>query len=302
MPSGIILSSGSIGTKQEDIQAVLNKHGYEVDQPEAEEVQSGAEETGKLAEQVDAQTNNGQNGQQTGKKTRIQRAVDRVTEKLQRDLEAANAKIAELEKGKTAQPIVEEPKVKKPVRADFPEGQAGQDAYETALIDFGYEDKRAKEIAEESSRAQLQKLKETVEAYQDRVAEFKEDHPDWDDLFAGETGKIPLKDSVELAIIEMENGPQVTYYLVNNPEYAKRLHAMNELSAVLEVGRLSERLNKSASSNQRANGGNSGQVTPRKLPAPVEPSNTSAVKSTVTTADAAASGSLRAYKAARRRR
>lgn len=302
----VILSSGSIGTKQEDIQAVLEKHGYEVDKPEVQEpkredFQDQESFDAALAEHQETHPPAQSANDGKEKKTRVQRAVDKHTEKLRADLSAAQARIAELEKGKQpetkTEPTPTEPK--KPQRADFPNGADGDAQFAEADFDYRYEKRKRDDAAQDAEKRQTEANNKQVETnyatYQEKVAEFKESHADWDDVMSAD---IPCSVNVQLAIHEMENGPDVAYYLGKHSDYARDLANKTPLSQVMEIGRLSERLKPTSST--RANGGNSGQVAPKKLPAPVEPVSTAATRSSLTTKDAAADKNFQAFKQARR--
>ncbi|KKL49182.1 hypothetical protein LCGC14_2318090, partial [marine sediment metagenome] len=57
------------------------------------------------------------------------------------------------------------------------------------------------------------------------------------DGVVGQNIEIPL--SVQLAIIELDNGPEVAYHLGKNPKLCKELMDLTPLKAVAEIGRVS---------------------------------------------------------------
>jgi hypothetical protein len=285
MPSGIILSSGSQGATQADIEKVLTTHGYEPDKPEEKpsEVTEEKAEVTEEVEQVEAEET------EKPKLTRKQRAIDRATRELQEKNRKLEERLAALEGKK---PEAEAPKIAAPKRDDY----ASDEEFQDAQFDYRYKLRRAKEETEAAQKALTDRLKENFENYQAQVAEFKEEHDDWDEVVNQD---IKIHESVYLAVTEQENGAQVTYYLGKHPDYARKLAEMTPLSAVMEVGRLAERLKTGAAKPAEANGGAPTKPKPR-LPEPVKPVSTSATSSTLTTREAAAKKDYRAFKAAYR--
>jgi hypothetical protein len=165
------------------------------------------------------------------------------------------------------------------------------------MFDYRYQVRRAKEAQSQAQERITAQLKENLESYQAGVAEFKDDHEDWDDVIAKST--IPIHESTYLAVMELENGPQVTYYLGKHPDYARRLAEMTPLSAAMEVGRLSTRL-KTGAPEPGAAGGRTTPKPKTRLPEPVKPVSTAATSSTLTSAEAAKKRDYRAFKTAQR--
>ncbi len=317
MPTGIIMQSSSIGATKEAIEAVLEKNGYETEKPapvetptepkrddfESDEAfETAQQEFEEKQEQArEAETDEQREGREererkeaaareTGNKpTRRQRAIDRATRELQEKNRKLEDRLAALEGKKAA---VEEPKIKAPERKDF-----NTDAeFDEALFDYRYKLRRAKEGTEQAVERQQAQLKENFENYQSAVAEFKEEHDDWDEVVNQD---LPMHDSVYLAVLELENGPEVTYYLGQHPDYARRLAEMSPLSAAMEVGRLSTRLKTGAPEPGAA--GNGQKQKPRtQLPAPVIPVRPAASASTLTSAEAAKKRDYKSFKKAQR--
>jgi hypothetical protein len=303
MPTGIIMASSSIGAKQEDIEKVLTANGLEPDkpavvepvEPKREDFQSDEEfETAQeefttnqeaAREEEEEKKEREAEAARPRKLTRREKAVEHATKKLQDDLRAANERLAALEGKKPAAA----PELKAPKREDF----KTDEEFEEAKFDYRYKQRRAKEEHENAQKTQQQRLQETLTSYQTSVADFKEDHDDWDEVV---NQKIAIHESVYLAIMELKNGPQVTYYLGKHPAEATRLAEMSPLSAAMEVGRLADKLK---GGQKPAEGERTPKPKPR-LPEPVRPISTAASASTLTSADAAKSGNFKAFKAAQR--
>jgi len=304
MPSGIILSSGSQGATQEAIEKVLTDHGYEADKPEVtvtepaepkredfetdEAFEAAQEEFAAKAEEAAEEEEERKEKERLAKlpkTSRRQRAVEKATKELREENKKLAERLAALEGKK---PETAQPKIAAPKREDF----ATDAEYEEAMFDYRYKVRRAKEDADAAQNAQQSRLKENFENYQTAVETFKDEHDDWDEVV---NQQLPIHESVYLAIIEQENGPQVTYYLGKHPDFARRLADMTPLSAVMEVGRLADRLK----GGQKPDPGEKPKPKPR-LPEPVKPVSTAATSSSLTSTEAAKNRDFRAFKAAQR--
>jgi hypothetical protein len=321
-PTGIIMQSSSVGATQEAIEKVLTDNGYEPEkaapveavepkrddfesdeafetaQQEFEEKQAAAggneNETDEEREEKEERARAAREVKTSKPLSRRQRAIARETRKLQDDLRAANDRIAALE-GKGGGGNRETQTVKAP---ELPKREAFKsDAeFDEAMFDYRYQLRRAKEVAANAQAATEAQLKENYENYKSGVEDFKEEHDDWDEVVGSKT---PIHESVYLAIIELENGPAVTYYLGKHPDYAKRLAEKSPLAAVVEVGRLSDRLKTGAPNRGEADGTTKPKPKTR-LPEPVRPVSTAATSSTMTSAEAAKKRDFRAFKTAQR--
>lgn len=325
MPSGIILSSGSHGATEEAVQKVLADHGFEVEattaaaaEPELvepkrddfasdeefetaqEEFEVKQEEAERAAEEKEDQEEAERERKEkerraaAGKKpSRRERAVERATRELQEQNRKLQERLEALE-GKKAAAAAAAEEIKAPQRADF----KSDEEFEEAKFDYRYKLRRLKEQSEASKQQLESRLKENFDSYQAQVAAFKEEHDDWDEVV---NQPIPVHESVYLAVQEQENGAQVTYYLGKHPAYAKRLAEMSPLSAVMEIGRLAERLKPRASEPGANRSGTPRKTPPKTVPEPVRPVSTAATSSTLSSREAADKRDFRAFKAAQRR-
>lgn len=278
MPSGIILSSGSVGATQEDIEKVLTANGYEPEKPEPKAEEEPKEQS--EAKTVEAET---EEQEESKKPSRFQRRVERETKELRDEVKRLREQLDG--KAKTA----EEPKIHAPKRDDF----KSDAEYEDALFDYRYQMRRAKEEAENAKKTLEAKLQENFNDYRASIADFKEDHDDWDEVV---NDKVPIPESVYYAIVDLgKDGPPVSYHLGQHPEIVSELADMTPYRAAIEIGRLADKLKgtKKAESS----------VPPKpkpKLPEPVKPVSASATSSTLTSAEAAKARDFRAFKAAQR--
>ena len=291
MPSGIILSSGSQGATKEDVEAVLRKNGYEVEVPEpTEEEKAAAAAKGAEEKEKEGEKPDGEEETEAQHLSRRQKAVKKATEQLQAELRETKERLAALEKGGKKEEAEEEP-AGAPKREDF----ESDEEFQEALFDYRYQERSKKEKQLAAEKEENDRLQKNWSSYKEKVSAFKEDHDDWDDVMSS---NIPIQESVYLAVHELENGPEVAYYLGKNPDYAKKLHAMSPLSAIMEIGNLSERLKPKTTKREVVE--ERGPAI-RKIPEPVQPVSTAATASTSTSRDAAIARNFKAFKAAQRR-
>lgn len=305
MPTGIIMQSSSVGATQEAIEKVLTENGYEPDKPaptteevvEPKREDFDSDEAFETAhqefteKQEEAEAAPAEKKTDPPRPTRRQRAVDKATKQLQEENRTLNARIAALEgKGGNNETPAAQPELKAPERKDFKNDQE----FDDAMFDYRYKVRRAKEQAEAARTALDTRLKENFENYQSQVAAFKEEHDDWDEVV---NQKIPVHESVFLAVQELENGAAVTYYLGQHPEEAKRLAELSPLSAVIALGKIAAKLKGGAP--ETTDSGKK-KTPPKAIPEPVRPVSTAATSSSLTSREAAQQRNYKDFKRAQR--
>ncbi len=166
------------------------------------------------------------------KPTGAEKRINRLTaEKRSLEDEVHNLR-GQVEAGKKpAELAVEE--AKKPVAEDF----ETTEEYLEALTDFKADERFKKNQAEEAQKAEQQEQQEVFEAFGERQDKARAAHDDYDEVVGG--GNLQIPQSALLAIIELDNGPDVAYHLAKNPELPKKLMDLSPLKAVAEIGRLS---------------------------------------------------------------
>lgn len=103
--------------------------------------------------------------------------------------------------------------------------------------------REAQQAAEHAAREQYARaqFEQTLQA---RVAEGQQKYPDYEDV-VGNPSLPPLQSvnpALLAAIIEHEQMPDITYFLGKNPAEAHRIARLQPAKAILEVGKLAERL------------------------------------------------------------
>ena len=117
--------------------------------------------------------------------------------------------------------------------------------YAEALAEWTTDKKlREREQQEMARKAQEEQTRKQAE-FQKRVETAKNDLPDYEDTIAA-AGDIPVSAPVGEAIIESEYGPQLLYYLADNPEFARSLADKSLTAQLREIGKLEAKFEKTA--------------------------------------------------------
>lgn len=185
------------------------------------------------------------NGDKQEKKGKggFQKKIDRLTKtvaELRAELDAART---------PAKPLAEQSAETEPVVAAGKEPKIGDfrsvDEYMEAKTEWLISQKLEQRQQLEQRKAEEQNTKEVFDAYNQRVAEVEAEHDDFKEVVGRQDIQIPQ--SVQLAIFEMENGPEVAYYLGQNPEECEKLCEMSPFRAVIEIGRIADKITGPAS-------------------------------------------------------
>lgn len=103
-------------------------------------------------------------------------------------------------------------------------------------------DKTAREYEERLEREDIQ------EGYKKTASEFVKKHPDFNEVVSNASAAgMQLPEPIANAILELENGPAVTYFLCQNPEVALGLIGLSAKQGFVELGRLSASLEEKSS-------------------------------------------------------
>lgn len=329
MPSGIILKSSSEGATQEAVENVLKAHGHEIEEVESADV-AGKENAEPVRDSFDSEEEfeaahvdwqdkaearkpsksdeeeeEGEDEEEEeGKKTAVAqprrkgkfaRRLEKMVSPLQRENADLKARLEKLEKGdKADEPAVKVEPNPRPKRDDFD----AQEKYEDALLAWGVEKKQREDAVAAAKSAEKETLEQNLTNYRTQVEEAKDKYDDWDEVVGQ---PLPIHTSVQLAIVEMENGAEVSYYLGRHPLYTKQLAEKSTLKAVGAIWELSEKLLKSSGSASRESDRSKATVKQKtKVPPPVRPVSTAATSSTLTSRDAATKRDYKAFKVAQR--
>src|SRR5439155_689967 len=115
-----------------------------------------------------------------------------------------------------------------------------REAYTEALTDFKF----AARESEREGKAQESNQREAQKTFQKDVAQFSKTHEDFDDVFETVRDRLD-SDALFLsdAIVRSENPAQLIYHLGSNEEEMDRLVELSPARAIMELGKISARLN-----------------------------------------------------------
>jgi hypothetical protein len=108
----------------------------------------------------------------------------------------------------------------------------------------------AREVARESdARAEVEAAdahtQEVFDQHLERVNKFREEHDDFDEKVDAVT--TTFSEAVAIAIVEADNGPDITYHLATHPEELEKISKMSRARQVMQIGILSASLSPSGS-------------------------------------------------------
>lgn len=122
--------------------------------------------------------------------------------------------------------------------ADWLAYQQALSAYETAKLVLRPQ-MRARATEAVSRRDAL--LRESIDDFEDRVADVRKSLPDYDAVINSPSVR-PVPPHVLDLIIGSEKGPLLAYHLAKNAQVASRLSSMSPVQAAMEIGRLEARV------------------------------------------------------------
>ena len=111
---------------------------------------------------------------------------------------------------------------------------ADDDSFIQAKIDYGI----ARAIPKIQDHISKNSARSSAEvSFQQREAEVRKQHPDYDEVVA-DAVDVRVPPIVVDAILTSDFGPDLRYYLAQNPEKAARLNSLPPASAARELGRI----------------------------------------------------------------
>lgn len=193
----------------------LDAESEEVAEPEAqaaEEPEAGEKDP---AEQEDEKVNPG-----------VQKRFNKMT----REKYELQARIRELEEQN--QKNAPSTELKEPSLEDL---NYDNEAYKAALIEYG----KSQAQKQTTTEPQVDTVKaEKVATFSQKLDAFRAEAPDYADVVS----QMPISQAGSDAILEMDNGPQVAYYLGNHLDVVDEINALGPVAAALRIADLSRKL------------------------------------------------------------
>lgn len=134
--------------------------------------------------------------------------------------------------------------------------------YLEALSDWKVEQRLTSERAERERRSREESQRTKAMTYKERVEKARDKYEDYEQIAHGQHW-TPSEAMTE-AILESEMGPDIAYYLGNNPDEAARIARLSPASQHRELGKLEAKLSAPP------------QTKPTKAPPPIEPAGSRA--------------------------
>lgn len=269
-------------------------------EPESQDDQSGHDGEGNEATVEDDQKERKPNPKIERRFSEITKQREEARKEAQREREAREsleARFKELEakvnpqQAKAADDLGPEPK---------PEEFNDMFEYAKALAEFTADKKLMERDKQEADRKAAEQRVQFEKGWADRVNAAKSQLPDFDEMI--QSSDVAVSDPVRDAIMESDTGPQILYYLAENPEFAQELGKKSVISALREIGKLEARFEKAPTKSDDEPEVKATAVK-SKAPAPISPIR-GAISKTENNVDADGNyhGTYQQWKAARQQK
>jgi hypothetical protein len=260
---------------QEEVNAAAGGAKQDVEQPELKPPPTGDEQVESKEPEVKAP--------EPEPEEKPAKNLSKKFDKLYREKKELEERLAAVEARQNGQPKEEakpQPEIPVEVAAKFDTFDSWSEkqlaAGKPASIDDFLEArdawKDARRAQQEEKQAIAEMQQEIANAYQEKVDIFKASVEDWDEVVGQEIGLPP---GIVPAILELENGPEVAYFLGKNHEVTQKLNELSPHLAIAEVGRIAGRLEKTPvplqETNNTATRSPDRTPTVSKAPAPIAP-------------------------------
>lgn len=113
------------------------------------------------------------------------------------------------------------------------------DQYTEALTDWKFEQKTKEQESKSREQALQREAKQRAETYAAKADEFAKANPDFDEVVTECDAFTPI---MVQAIQDSDVGPEVAYYLANNPEEAEKLAGLGVVAMNRAIGRIEAKL------------------------------------------------------------
>ena len=214
------------------------------DQDEKVETETGTDAgdnaSGDLGEETEAAEEEAPTITQTALQRRVAREQRRHDRELQAAKDAFEARIKALEE--KVQPFTDP----KPKIDDY----VTQEDYTEALVDWKLKGGQGKTSSAAAPSPKEFGAEDFDFAREELIETGKEKYPDWDKVVVTDMQALPITVPMAMALVELAEGPDITYYLGKNPKEAKRISILSPARQVVEIENL-KRLFKTQAGTQQ---------------------------------------------------
>lgn len=201
------------------------------------------------------------------KKAKRRSFTERINQVTRRAYEAEER---EREAVRKYNALVQEIQTKPIQREAFSDDDAYADAVHRQRVKLGVLEVQAEEATQGKQGISTQQSQAVGEAWTAAIADVTETIPDWHAVVSA--SKAPTTPTMNQAIMENENGPEIAYYLAKHPAEALRIYQLSPKAQEREIVRLESRIS------------NIAPTTKPSAPAPIKPIP-AAAKAVVSPAD-----------------
>lgn len=176
----------------------------------------------------------------------FQRRIDELTRRVAEERREKERLLALVEttvkRPETAQ---QAPEVVEPQRDQFETYEEYLDARAAYKAEKALETRMQALERQRAEQAERSRAVEMQRAWSTRLAQAAEKIPDFFDVVGGATS-VEMTPAMNQAIVESDAGPQVAYFLAQNPAEAARIAALSPARQAAEIGKLEDKVSKPA--------------------------------------------------------
>lgn len=114
------------------------------------------------------------------------------------------------------------------------------DAYVEALTEWKLEQRESQRQQEEDGRRRQAEQTKTQEAVGNQIEKGRDKYDDYDAVVFNP--KVPITEAMVSAMLDLDNGHDVAYYLGSNPQEATRIAQLSPFAQAREIGKLEIKL------------------------------------------------------------
>lgn len=168
------------------------------------------------------------------KRRSFEERINKVTRKFHEERERADAVTRQYNT------LLSEVQSKPLQREAFRDEESFVDAVSRQRLRLGVLEVQAEQAVDGARNASGEHQKAVVDAWSAAIADVAETIPDWHQVVS--TSKAPTTQTMDQAIMENENGPEIAYYLAKHPGEAMRIAGLSPRAQEREIVRLESKV------------------------------------------------------------
>jgi len=205
--------------------------------PDADGKKGGGEEATE-AKEGDAPPEGAEDDDKPVPVSALKKRIAREQRKTARAEEEAARLRKELEERDAKAVVPEEP----PKLEDFPDYDTFIEAKAAFKARETIREEREKEKQAEAARQRAETINKNRQAFEEKAEAYSETVEDFDEVAAGIVPIMQSAPHLTQLVVESDFGPQIAYYLGQNPEIAQKLASLEPHLTAKEIGKIAARL------------------------------------------------------------